>query len=499
MKTPYIGDRVGRLYHAADRGASPQRSSNLKVRRTREQPAHGNGPAQHVNRRRLGSTQRNGIRSEGHRARHQASVGLLSTVERIRCTIDVTRGGRFGRCRQDQEGKLDTTMTYDFDKIIDRKQFESIKWHRYGEDVLPMWVADMDFEAPAPVIRALQERVEHGVFGYGKAPDELPEVVVERLRDRYNWQVSPEALIFLPGVVPGFNLTCHAVASPGEGVLIQTPIYYPILHAPGEAGLTNDEMALTRGADGTYEIDFDLMERTISERTRVFILCNPHNPVGRVFRRDELERMADVCLRNNIIICSDEIHCDLVLDNNVHIPIASLSPEVGQQTVTLMAPSKTYNIAGLKCSVAIVENPELRKRLCSTYQGLMSSVNILGYTAALAAYRDGQPWLDAALRYLELNRDYVFDFVRRDLPGVRMANPEGTYLAWLSCHESAIRGNPHEFFLKQARVALNDGAAFGGGGEGFVRLNFGCPRSTLVEGLRRMKQALSDLSTTQSA
>jgi cystathionine beta-lyase len=385
-------------------------------------------------------------------------------------------------------------MTCDFDKRIDRRRFESIKWHRYGEDVLPMWVADMDFPAPEPVIRALQERVEHGVFGYGTAPDELREVIAGRLQDRYHWEVSPEDLIFLPGVVPGFNLACHAIASPGEGVLVQTPVYRPILEAPADAGLTNDEMELTRRPGGAYEIDFDLFERTISDRTRIFILCNPHNPVGRVFRRDELQRMAEICLRHDIIICSDEIHCDLLLDDNVHTPIAALAPEVGQQSITLMAPSKTYNIAGLKCAVAIVENQELRESLKATHGGLMSGVNVLGYTAALAAYRDGQPWLDAVLRYLEANRDFLLDYVDRKLPGITMGKPEGTYLAWLSCHQSGIPGNPYTFFLEEAKVALVDGAVFGQAGEGFARLNFGCPRPMLIEALERMKQAQADMA-----
>ncbi len=387
-------------------------------------------------------------------------------------------------------------MIHDFDERINRRRFESIKWHRYGEDVLPMWVADMDFPAPEPVIHALQERVEHGVFGYGKAPNDLRDVIVERLDKLYDWQVSPEDLIFLPGVVPGFNLTCHAVASPGEGVLIQTPIYRPILEAPANAELINEEMELTRQSDGTYEIDFDLFENTISDRTRVFILCNPHNPVGRVFRRGELHRMADICLRQDIIICSDEIHCDLLLDDNVHTPIASLAPEVGQKAITLMAPSKTYNIAGLKCAVAIVENQELRRRLKATHKGLVSSVNVLGYTAALAAYRDGQPWLDEVLRYLEANRDLLLNYVDRELPGITMGEPEGTYLAWLNCHQAAVPSNPYAFFLKQANVALVDGAVFGQGGERFVRLNFGCPRSTLIEALERMKQALTDFNWT---
>lgn len=386
-----------------------------------------------------------------------------------------------------------THQTYDFDQPIDRRRSESVKWHRYDEDVLPMWVADMDFKSPQPVIDALRERVEHGVFGYGMVPPQLREVVVDSLQRLYSWEVSPEDLIFLPGVVTGFNLVCQAVGSPGEGVLIQTPIYYPILDAPAHAGLTNDEMQLTRRSDGRYEIDFDLFQETITDRTRVFILCNPHNPVGRVFRREELERMAELCLRHDILICSDEIHGDLVFDDNQHLPIASLAPEIADKSVTLMAPSKTYNIAGLHCSVAIVRNRALRDKLEIAHKGLVSGVNILGYAAALAAYRDGQPWLDKVLRYLQANRDFLLQCVTTELPGITMSAPEGTYLAWLGCHDAGIPGNPHQFFLDQARVALNDGAVFGQGGEGFVRLNFGCPRSMLIEALDRMKAALDAL------
>lgn len=384
-------------------------------------------------------------------------------------------------------------LTYNFDQIIDRRRFESIKWHRYEEDVLPMWVADMDFRSPEPVIEALRERVEHGVFGYGRAPEELQEVIVDRMERLYDWQVSPHEIMFLPAVVTGFNLVCHATASAGQGVLLQTPVYYPMLRAPANAGLTNDEMVLTRRRDGRYEVDFDLMEETVTKRTRVFILCSPHNPVGRVFRREELERMAEICLRNDIVICSDEIHADIVLGDNHHVPTASLAPEVAEQTVTLIAPSKTYNLAGLKCSAAIVQNTRLRARLKATYPDLIPSTNILGYQAALAAYTGGQPWLDALLAYLEENLDYLLQRVETDLPGITTTRPEGTYLAWLDCREAGIPGNPHDFFLERARVAMNDGATFGRGGEGFVRLNFGCPRSMLTEALDRMSEALSTL------
>jgi cysteine-S-conjugate beta-lyase len=382
-------------------------------------------------------------------------------------------------------------MPCDFDSLIDRYHSDSIKWHQYDQDVLPMWVADMDFRSPEPVIQALLERVQHGCFGYGIEPQELREVIVDRLMQRYLWEVAPEQLVFVPGVVTGFNLACRVFASPGDGVLVQTPVYPPILQAPGLGGLARHEMELTRQPDGQYLVDCDLFERAITDRTRIFILCNPHNPVGRVFRRDELERMAGVCLRHNMLICSDEIHGDLVLGGSRHTPIASLDPEIAEHTITLMAPSKTFNIAGLQCSVAIIPNETLRKRFDAARMGLIPSVDVFGFTAALAAYRHGQPWLDKVLGYLEDNRDFLLRSVAQTLPGIRMSKPEGTYLAWLDCREANIQGNPQQFFLNTAHVAMNDGVEFGRGGEGFVRLNFGCPQPMLAESLGRMASALN--------
>jgi cysteine-S-conjugate beta-lyase len=384
-------------------------------------------------------------------------------------------------------------MPYDFDRLIDRRRSDSFKWRHYDEDVLPLWIADMDFVSPEPVIRALHERIDHGIFGYGTVMPELGQVVVDRLANLYGWQVSPEALIFLPGVVTSLYLICRAMASPGDGVLVQTPAYPPILTAPVSAGLVRDEMELTRQPDGSYAVDWVAFEEAITDRTRIFILCNPHNPVGRVFERQELERMAEICLHRNVIICSDEIHCDLLFRGSRHVPIASQSPEIAERTITLMAPSKTFNIAGLHCSVAIVPNADLRARLKTAREGLVPGVNIMGFVAALAAYREGQPWLDEVLSYLESNRDLLLRYVAECLPGVRMGKPEGTYLAWLDCREAGIPSNPHEFFLREARVALNDGTAFGRGGEGFVRLNFGCPRSILLEALDKMRAALEKL------
>jgi len=388
-------------------------------------------------------------------------------------------------------------MSFDLDEIIERRHSDSRKWNCYGGDVIPLSGAEMEFAPPEPVILALYERVDHRMFGYNIEPPELREVIVNRLQRLYGWQVSEEALVFLPGAVTGFNLTCHAVTSPGDAVLVQTPVYSPILHAHANAGLTRDEMELTRQSDGRYTIDFDAFEATITARTRVFILCNPHNPVGRVFQRDELERMAEICLRHDIVICSDEIYSDWVFGGGRHLPIASLDPEIADRAITLIGTSKSHNIAGVKCGVAIVQNAELRKRLNAARMGLVPGVNVLEYTAALAAYRDGQPWQDAVLHYLEANHDFVFEYVNTHLPGVEMGKPEGTPAAWLDCRQAGIPGNPYEFFLQKARVALNDGGVYGRGGAGFVRLTFGCPRALLARGLDRMKKALSTMKQSQ--
>ena len=382
-------------------------------------------------------------------------------------------------------------MTYDFDRLIDRRGTHSDKWQKYGPDVLPLWIADMDFQSPEPVIRALRGRVEHGVFGYlAFEQPEFHELFADRLLKRYNWRVSPDAVVLIPGVIPGFNVAGRVLAAPGDGLILQTPVYPPILRAASSIGLTREEAPLARRPDGSYAPDLDAFAAAIRERTRFFLLCNPHNPVGRVFTRDELTRLAEVCLRRGLAIVADEIHCELTLDGQRHTPIASLAPEISERTITLMAPSKTFNLAGLKCSVAIIPNAALREKFVAGRVDLVQTVNVLGYAAAFAAYRDGQPWLDELLRYLEANRDFVVEYVRARLPGVAVAPPEATYLAWLDCRNAGPAApDPFTFFLEKARVALSDGALFGAGG--FVRLNFGCPRSILTEALDRMSLALT--------
>jgi len=381
-------------------------------------------------------------------------------------------------------------MSYHFDNLIDRRNTESIKWNCFDADVLPLWVADMDFESPREVVDALRQRVGHGIYGYAQEVQGLREVVIDRLDRLYHWQVAPEDLVFIPGVVTGFNLACQAFTQPDEGVLVQTPVYPPILSAPGNAGARREEMELIRKPDGSYEIDFDRFEQTLTGTTRLFLLCNPHNPVGRVFRRDELEGMAQRCVERGVIICSDEIHGDLVFPGHPHIPIASLAPEIASQTITLIAPSKTYNIAGLDCALAIIPNGKLRRRFEAAFRGIVPHVGLIGYTACLAAYRYGDAWLAEVMAYLQGNRDFLSQVMVDCFPGLEMSAPEGTYLAWINCRKADLPGSPARFFLDEARVALNEGSTFGKGGDGFVRLNFACPRQTLVQALDRMQDAL---------
>jgi cystathionine beta-lyase len=292
------------------------------------------------------------------------------------------------------------------------------------------------------------------------------------------------------------------VAQPGDGFLVQTPTYGPFFGVKQNVGLSQQAMELTRDAVGDYRIDLDAFEATITPETKVFMLCNPQNPTGRVFSKTELEGMAEICLRHGIVICSDEIHSDLVYSGHKHIPIASLDREIAASTITLAAPSKTFNVAGLQASVVIIENNDLREKFAAAGKGLADHwVNVLGMIALQTAYQQGAPWLDALLAYLETNRDLTFNYVNQQLPGVKMARPEGTFLAWLDCREVLEKSGmqPGEddhfspFFEQHARVALNNGEWFGQGGEGFVRLNFGCPRHVLQDGLDRMRSALEGL------
>lgn len=386
-------------------------------------------------------------------------------------------------------------MAYNFDAVIERRNSShSAKWTRYAEDVLPMWVADMDFLSPREVIDALRQKVEHGVFGYEWPSDQLSELLCERMEKRYGWKISPDMIVYLPGLVSGLNVVCRAVGEPGDGVLMQTPVYPPFLSAPANHGLTADKAELVlvpHGRTFHYEIDFASFEKAISPRTKLFMLCHPHNPIGHEWTRNELTRMAEVAAKHNLVICSDEIHCELMLDGTPHVPMAAIAPEVADRTVTLMAPSKTFNLAGLGCSFAIVPNHDLREKVKKAEMGIVPHVNSMGSLAAEAAFRHGDEWLSELLTYLTANRDAMVRFVEEHLHGIRTTVPDSTYLAWLDCREMELEGQTaFDFFMNEAKVAFNDGATFGKGGEGFVRLNFGTPRAVMMEGLQRMLAAI---------
>ena len=393
-------------------------------------------------------------------------------------------------------------MEYKFDTIIDRRSTNSIKWNKYPDDVLPLWVADMDFAAPQPILDAIQKKLSQGALGYERASQALLETVAARMDKLYGWKVDAEMVVAVPGIVSGFNAAARAVCAPGEGVLMQPPVYFPFLRVPGNLELTRQYAPLVRAADGEvvrYEIDFEAFEVAIGSedaRTGMFLFCNPHNPTGNAFAKEDLSHLAEICLRNDVVICSDEIHSELLLGDTQHTPMATLSPEIAEQTITLVSASKTFNIAGLFCGFAVIPNPELRAHFQKAVEGMTLHVNSLGQVATGEAFSGScDDWLNEALAYLTANRDFVVEYFQENLPDIRTTIPDATFLIWLDCNplleSGAITGNPHEFFLNEAKVALNNGAEFGPGGEGFVRLNFACPRSTLEEALERIRYSLS--------
>jgi cystathionine beta-lyase len=380
-------------------------------------------------------------------------------------------------------------MSFDFDTVHDRRESDSLKWARYrGRDVIPMWVADMDFLAPPPILEALHERVKHGIFGYAAVPEGLVQILVTRMREKYRWEIDPSWIVWLPGVVPALNVVCRAYGAAGDEVVTFTPIYPPFLTAPPHCGKMLKTIPLRREGD-LYAFDAERFERELSARSRILLLCNPHNPVGRRYERREIERIADICVARDMLICSDEIHCDLVLDGGSHVPTAALGPEVSARTITLMAPSKTFNIPGLNCAFAIIENADLRSQFKKAKEGTVPHTNVLGYTGCLAAYRDGEPWRLDLIDYLRGNKDIVRQFVDAELAGLSMDDVQATYLAWIDTRALGLP-KPARFFEKFG-VALFDGAEFQG--EGFVRLNFGCPRSTLLEALDRLRRAVQSV------
>ena len=380
-------------------------------------------------------------------------------------------------------------LIMDFDKIINRRLSDSLKWNREDEDVLPLWVADMDFPVPEPVLDALQKRISHGIFGYSKTQESTKLAIQAWLSDRHDWLVETDDILVIPGVVQGFNIAAAAFTNPGDSVLFQTPAYHPFFEVALNTHLNQRVHRLSKDENGYYTINTDEFRNAVSPQTRIFILCNPHNPTGRVFSEKELIKMADICLKENIVICSDEIHCDLVFQGAKHIPIASLSGDISQRTITLISASKTFNLAGLKSSAVIISNPALREQFQAKLRGFSGSVNLLGDIAMAAAYSHGQDWLGELLQYLELNRDILVDYVSSELPGIHIDSPQGTFLGWLDCTESGLE-NPADHFLTKGRVALNSGEWFGDEFRKYARINFGCPREILLSALDRIKKSL---------
>ena len=376
-------------------------------------------------------------------------------------------------------------MTTDFDSILDRRATASLKWDRYPDpDVIPMWVADMDFAAPPPILRALRERLEHGVLGYAIPTGELASTVCSHLAREYAWEVDPDWLVWLPGVVPGLNAACRAHAKGGPVVTL-TPIYPPFLTAPPNAGVPAISVPLAVHQD-RYELDFPALREQTPASCGLLLLCNPQNPAGSLHSAGELAELAAFAEERGLIICSDEIHCGLVLEEGVrHAPFAALSNGAAARSIVLMAPSKTYNIPGLSCAFAVIPNPELRKPFEQAMDGIVPDVNALGLLACEVAYRDCAEWHADLIAYLRGNRDLLEQRVA-SLPGLRMLHPEATYLGWIDCRESGI-SDPADFF-EGSGVGLDDGAIYGS--PGFVRLNFACPRAQLAEALDRMENGL---------
>ena len=385
----------------------------------------------------------------------------------------------------------------DFNQVPNRRRSSnSIKWQYYPKDVLPMWVADMEFPAPKPILRVLHKAVDHGVLGYELPSNALKETVASRMDQLYGWKVKPEAVVTVTGIVSGFSVAARIACTTQKGVLIQTPVYNEFHEVKNNIGIPQLESPLIKHVVGnilSYEIDWDVFEMQV-KKAGMFLLCNPHNPLGLIFSRKDLRKMAELCIKNNVLIVSDEIHSELLLDDNKFTPLAKLSAEIAKHTITLVAPSKTFNIAGLFCGFAIITDNELRDRYEKEVNHQRMHVGSMGLIAAQSAFSgqcDG--WLKELRGYLTDNRDFLVEYVTEYMPQVRLTVPDATYLGWLDFTQTGMIGSPYEFFLKNAKVAFSDGKLFGASGEGHIRLNFGTSRKLLEQGLDRISKALKSI------
>ncbi len=376
---------------------------------------------------------------------------------------------------------------YDFDKIPNRSGTGSLKWERYSKNILPMWVADMDFETAPEITEALKNRLSHKVFGYTIPYDSVIEAVLNYLKYSHNYAVKKESLTFLPGLVPAINLCCNAFSTEEESVMTVTPVYPPFITAPRFSGRELITVPLILDSENKWTFNIKGMEKAIKPNTKIFILCNPHNPVGRAYTKLEIEKISDFCQRYNLILISDEIHCDLIFDtSSKHTLVAGTEEGIAERTITLMSPSKTYNLPGLACAYSIIENPKLKLQFEKTIRGIITEINCFGYVGCEAAYRYGNSWRIELLKYLEKNYLYLNNFLCKKIPEIEFIPMEATYLAWLKVDRLNLN-SPTQFFEKYG-VGLSDGIDFGD--QNYVRLNFGCPHSRLMEALERMHKGL---------
>jgi len=385
-------------------------------------------------------------------------------------------------------------VSFDFDQIISREGTASVKHDGrtayFGTaDVTPLWVADMDFAAPPAVTAALAARAAHPIYGYTHYPDSLYDALVGWMQQRHGWSIQREWIVMCPGVVPSLHAAVMAFAQPGEGVIVQPPVYFPFFSAVTSSArrLIENPLRLT---DGRYQIDFEHLEHCAANGAKLLLLCSPHNPVGRVWQRDELVEMLRIARRYKLVVLSDEIHADLVYPDQHHTVLATLADEA-DSLITAVAPSKTFNIPGLGLSCLIIPDPELRAAIGKVFASLhVSASNPFSIVAFEVAYRDGGAWLDALMTYLQDTRDFVLDYARQHLPGIRPIAPEGTYLAWLDCRDMQLSDPAlRDFFIHQAKLGMNPGTVFGTGGSGFMRLNLASPRHVIAEALARVSQA----------
>ena len=398
-------------------------------------------------------------------------------------------------------------MKYDFDQLYDRNKTDCLKWDMmesiFGSgELLPLWVADMDLPVAKPIIDALKKRVEHPFYGYTQPGSSVIKSVVERMKRKFDWDISPEWIVFTPGVVPALHVAVRSLTHPGDEVILQEPAYHPFFPVVINSGckIINNGLKLV---NGRYEMDLKNLEEKFHPKTRplngpgrikTVIFCNPHNPVGRLWKRDEIIRMGEIVINNGAVVISDEIHCEILFKGHKHTPFASISKKFEQNCIVCMSPSKTFNLAGLEVSSIIIPNKKIRENFVNTRSGIVPNPNLFGYIAMEAAYKYGDEWLEQVLDYLQENLNYLKNYFLKNIPRIKVIDPEGTYLIWLDCHDLDMDNNVLRSFMREnAEVGLEDGFIFGESGSGFMRMNIACPRYILSEALKRIENAVNRL------